>query len=44
MREVLDKYNTEDNDNLRVRARQHIKKFSDEEFAKKIITVFKAIL
>ena len=44
MRQALDAYDTEANDDLRIRARQHIKKFSDEEFAIYVVEVFNTIL
>jgi alpha-1,2-mannosyltransferase len=41
---ALDTYSTEASELMRIRARQHIKKFSDEEFAMKIIKIFNTII
>ena len=42
--DALDAYSTEANESMRIRARHHIKKFSDEEFAIKIIKIFNTII
>lgn len=44
LRLALDDYNNETSDALRIRARHHIRKFSDEEFATNIVKVFNTVL